>query len=944
MSDAPEIDQPRPGDEIRKTTCDLCACTCGIDVHLRDGIPVLIEGDRDHPVNHGVLCAAGAAGLMAHGSPARLTAPLRRTGPRGSGQFEEIGWDEALATLAERLARIRHEAPERLAFFTGHDPSQSFTSFWAQGFGTPNYASGGGLRSANLAAAGIYALGGAFPESGQPDWDRCKLFLLFGAAEGHDSTPTKTALGRLKSRGAKVVAINPVRTGMNAIADEWLGIVPGTDGLLILSLVHCLLRAGQIDLDYLTRFTDAPVILKENPRGPDHLMPLTDDDGQPLVMDRVTRRLAPVMAEGVKPDLAGKFRRGGNTNRSVFQHLAERYLSPDYAPEAVAPRCGLAPRQIHRLAADLAAAAFLGGFEIAQPWTDFRGERHETMQGRPVAMLAMRGIAAHSNGFQTARALHLLQILLGTIEAPGGTRFRPPDPKPAKAHPAPQADSRPDAPLAGPPLGVPQGPDDLCLREDGSPQRIDKGFTWENPLSVHGLMHMAISNAHAGDPYPIDTLILYRTNAAWSGSMNTSAVMRMLSDTDADGAHRIPFVVVADAHSSETVAFADLILPDTTGLERLDALSLLDTPISDADHAADALRWPVVASETLGRAGARGFQSVLIDLAARLTLPGFVDDDGSPLYAGYADYLLNHERRDGIGPLAGWRVGPKGTAHGRGTPNQSQLQSYLADGGVWQAEVPAEAKFFKPWNTAYQGWATDLGLQDEPRPYLFSLYAVPLRRFQLAAEGHGPRQPPEHLRGRARLTFDPLPIWYPPLMDGYADPVGYPLHAIGQDPAAMPGASGSQNAWLRQIHGENPLYLPPAVWEAYGFAEGDWARVTSQHGEITVPVALGAAQNPETVWTWTAIGTRRGAWALDPDAPEANRGFLLNHLIPELLPGREDGQRWANSDPITGQAAWSDLRVRVEKVPPPRRAHPAHPAQRSPVGQGRVRPAPSRRS
>ena len=945
MSDAPEIDQPDidpppPGDEIRKTTCDMCGCGCGIDVHLRDGVPVLIEGDRDHPVNRGVLCAAGAAGLMQHGSPARLRAPLRRTGPRGSGQFEEIGWDEALTIVTERLETLRRDAPEKLAFFTGLDQGQSFTSFWAEAFGTPNYAANGGLCSVNMAAAGIYTMGGAFGESAQPDWDRCKLFLLFGTAE--DDIPTKTGLARLKARGAKMVAINPVRTGLNAIADEWLGITPGTDGLLILSLIHCLLRAGQVDLEYLARFTDAPVILKENPRWSDHLMPLTDDDGQPLVLDRATKRLAPAMEAGVRPDLAGKFRRAGHTHRSVFQHLADRYLSQEYAPENVAPRCGIEPRQIHRLAADLAAAAFLGGFEIAQPWTDFRGERHETMQGRPVAMHAMRGIAAHSNGFQTARALHVLQILLGCVEAPGGTRFRPPYPRPAVAHPKPHADSHPGAALAGPHLGFPQGPEDLCLNADGTPRRIDKAFTWDNPLSVHGLLHMVISNAHAGDPYRVDTLFLYRANAAWSSSTNTSATMRMLSDTDADGAYRIPFVVVSDAYSSETVAFADLVLPDTTGLERLDAISLLDLPISDADHAADALRWPVVASERPGHAGVRPFQSVLVDLAGRLKLPGFVDDAGNPLYADYADYIVNHERRPGVGPLVGWRIGPKGTAHGRGTPNQSQLQSYLADGGVWQAEVPPEAKFFKPWNTAYQDWATELGFQDEARPYLFSLYSVPLRRFQLAAEGHGPCQPPDHLRARIRATFEPLPIWYAPLMDGYADPVGYPVHAIGQRPAAMPGASGSHNAWLRQIHGENPLYLPAALWEANGFAEGDWARVVSQHGEITVPVARGAAQNPDTVWTWTAIGTRRGAWALDPDAPEANRGFLLNHLIPELLPERGDGLRWSNADPITGQAAWFDLRVRVEKVPPPRRAHPAHPAQRSPVGQGRDRPAPPR--
>jgi hypothetical protein len=68
------------------------------------------------------------------------------------------------------------------------------------------------------------------------------------------------------------------------------------------------------------------------------------------------------------------------------------------------------------------------------------------------------------------------------------------------------------------------------------------------------------------------------------------------------------------------------------------------------------------------------------------------------------------------------------------------------------------------------------------------------------------------------------------------------------------------------------------------------------------------------VWTWNAIGKRAGAWGLDTDAPEATRGFLLNHLISELLPEKRGGYSFSNSDPVTGQAAWYDLKVRIEKA------------------------------
>jgi anaerobic selenocysteine-containing dehydrogenase len=142
---------PAVSDEIRKTTCYMCACRCGINVHMKDGKVAYIEGNRDHPVNKGVLCAKGSAGSCRSTRPSRLRAPLKRVGPRGSGQFEEISWDEAL-DIATWLKPIRKTALEKLAFFTGRDQSQSFTSFWAQNFGTPNFAAHGGFCSVNMAA------------------------------------------------------------------------------------------------------------------------------------------------------------------------------------------------------------------------------------------------------------------------------------------------------------------------------------------------------------------------------------------------------------------------------------------------------------------------------------------------------------------------------------------------------------------------------------------------------------------------------------------------------------------------------------------------------------------------------------------------------------------------------------------------------------------------
>ena len=235
---------------------------------------------------------------------------------------------------------------------------------------------------------------------------------------------------------------------------------------------------------------------------------------------------------------------------------------------------------IRGLAAEIARVAFEEAITIDQPWTDMHGERHESFIGRPVSFHAMRGISAHSNGFQTARALHLLQVLIGAIDCPGGFRYEPPYPKPVEAHPTPHGRAEhfgSNKPLSGPHLGFPRGPEDLLIDADGNPNRIDKAFSWDAPLSIHGLMHMVISNAHAGDPYPVDVLFLYMANMAWNSSMNTAGVIRMLEDKDpATGEYRIPKIIYSDAYASEMVAYADLVLPDTTYLEQRDAVVPLE--------------------------------------------------------------------------------------------------------------------------------------------------------------------------------------------------------------------------------------------------------------------------------------------------------------------------------------------------------------------------------
>jgi anaerobic selenocysteine-containing dehydrogenase len=219
------------------------------------------------------------------------------------------------------------------------------------------------------------------------------------------------------------------------------------------------------------------------------------------------------------------------------------------------------------------------------------------------------------------------------------------------------------------------------------------------------------------------------------------------------------------------------------------------------------------------------------------------------------------------------------------------------------------------WNKGYLHWARAHALTRWAEPITLHIYSEVLQRFRLAAQGKRPgRQPPERLRKRIETYFDPLPFYYEPLETQLIDRGRYPLNALTQRPMAMYHSWDSQNAWLRQIHSHNYLFVNPKVAVSNGLDDGDWIWVESPLGRLRCMCRFSEAVEPGTVWTWNAIGKAAGAWSLSAKADESRKGFLLNHLIAEELPEHEAGEHLSNSDPVTGQAAWFDLRVRIEKA------------------------------
>ena len=917
------IQQPEGRIEVKNTTCYMCACRCGIRVTLRDGEIRYIQGNPDHPLNKGIICAKGSSGIMKQYSPARLTKPLRRKpgADRGDAQFEEISWDETFDILEERLGNLRATDPKKFALFTGRDQMQALTGLFAKQFGTPNYAAHGGFCSVNMAAGLIYTIGGSFWEFGGPDLERSKLFIMIGTAEDHHSNPLKMQLSQFKRNGGRFISINPVRSGYSAIADEWVPIKPGTDGALFLALIHEIIKTGLYDREFLVQYTNSAELVNMDESSTEYGMFLRFevpkeegcfDPQNKLWWDRDLNKPISTHTPGADPFLMGDFQLADGTPvKPAFQLLKERV--EEYTPEWAEDITGIPTDTIKRLAHEMGITARDEKIELPIAWTDVWDNEHQSVTGNPVSFHAMRGLAAHSNGFQTIRAMGILMSILGTIDRPGGFRHKAPFPRPIPPCPkSPNSpdDVQPNTPLNGMPLGWPADPDDLFVDENGEPVRIDKAFSWEHPLSVHGLMHNVITNAHRGDPYRIDTLLLFMANMAWNSSMNTDNVRKMLNDKDEDGEYKIPFIVVADAFQSETVAFADLVLPDTTYLERHDVMSMLDRPISEYDGPVDSVRIPVVPPT----GECKPFQEVLIELGSRLKLPAFTTEDGRRKFRDYPDFVTNFETApgSGIGFLAGWR-GKGGEKQMRGEPNPNQWKMYEENNCVFHHEMPKSYQYMRNWNQGYLQWAQGNGLTRYDEPINCHIYSEVLQKFRLAAQDKNPggRVPPQRLRKRIETHFDPLPFYSEPLESQLTNKHTYPLNAITQRPMAMYHSWDSQNAWLRQIHTYNYLHLHPQTAKAAGIQDESWMWVESMHGKVRCLSRYSEAVEPGTVWTWNAIGTASGAWNLDGSANESKQGFLLNHVIGEELPANEAGEHLSNSDPVTGQAGWYDVRVRI---------------------------------
>jgi len=238
------------------TNCEMCFWRCGVLAEVADGKVLKLEGNPDHPLTRGRLCARGNAGTGLLYDPDRLKYPLLRTGQRGEGQFRRITWDEALDFLAAHLNDLKSKyGPESVAFFP-HGVASEFFHTLMKAFGTPNsaepaFAQCRGPREVGYALTFGQGLGSPEPV----DLEESKLIILIGSHIGENIfTSQVTAFAEALARGAKLIVVDPRFSTAAAKADWWLPIRPGTDIALLLAWVNVLISEESYDRHYIEKY------------------------------------------------------------------------------------------------------------------------------------------------------------------------------------------------------------------------------------------------------------------------------------------------------------------------------------------------------------------------------------------------------------------------------------------------------------------------------------------------------------------------------------------------------------------------------------------------------------------------------------------------------------------------------------------------------------------
>jgi anaerobic selenocysteine-containing dehydrogenase len=333
-----------PSDRVSYRTCPLCEATCGLEITTSNGDVTAVRGDDDDVFSHGFLCPKGVALKALHEDPDCLRTPMRRT---AGGDFEPVGWDEAFAEIDERLTPILAEhGRNAVGVYIGNPAAHHlapvlYGRVFLKALGSRNIYSASTVDQypKQFASGLMFGTGFSVPV---PDVDRTDHLMILGANPLASNGSLLTApdmrgrLRAIRARGGKVVVIDPRRSRTAEAADEHHFIRPGTDAHLLFAIAHVLVEESLAD----------PGRLADHCAGLDEVLELTEP----------------------------------------------------FAPEAVAPVCGIEADEIRRMARELAAAP-------------------------SAAVYGRIGTCTQEYGSLASWLVDVVNVLTGNLDRPGGAMF-----------------------------------------------------------------------------------------------------------------------------------------------------------------------------------------------------------------------------------------------------------------------------------------------------------------------------------------------------------------------------------------------------------------------------------------------------------------------------------------------------------------------------------------
>lgn len=607
------------------TFCPLCVSRCGAKATVTDGEFVSLHPDPSHPTGK-ALCVKGKAApeIVAH--PDRLTHPLVRTNPKNLDDpgWRRASWDEALDVVARRLRTIADEdGPESVVFSTT-SPSTSAMSDaidWVtrlrRAFGSPNQCVYMELCGWGRYLAPLSTFGAPLPGTYMPDLDHAGCILYWGYNPSVSRLAHATATVAAQRRGARLVVVDPRRAGLAKKADHWLRVRPGTDGALALALARVMIVNGWFDHDFVRRWTNAPMLVRQDDgrllRGSDldagggtgTLAAWDAVAGRPATYDPAASRFD---TDEARLALAGSYdveTVGGRvTCRPVFALVAEQCHAMD--PQAAEFVTGVPASQIVEAARTI--------------WTS-----------RPVAYYTWSGLEQHANTTQTIRAINMLYALTGSFDRRGG-----------------------NVQFSKVPTNAIDGAELLDPRQRAKAVGVD-----ERPLGparfefVTGEDVFTAALEHR--PYRVRGLVNFGANLAMAHG-DSRRVRDALAALD--------FFVHADLFMNPTAELADVVLPVTSAFET-EGLKVGFEVDAEAESLVQ-LRQPLASPRGTSRSDMR----IVFDLATRLGL-------GGDFWDGDIDAAWQHQLAPSGVTLERLRAEPAGVR----VPQETRYRKYAERNG-----------------------------------------------------------------------------------------------------------------------------------------------------------------------------------------------------------------------------------------------------------------------